>query len=85
MNLNQNRAQLRGKKLDKECYKALISTHECGIKDNRKYCLGLIDASTECLLPKCNACSAHVSNVTLIESEGSDEKRNEKRQSLSNL
>ena len=70
MTLNQNRGQLRGEKLDKDCYKAQISTHECGIKDNRKFCYGLIDASTECLLPKCIECGAHVSNATMIESEG---------------
>ena len=60
MNLNQNRAQLRVRKLDSDCHKANISTHECGIKDNRKFCLGLEDASTECLLPKCRECGAHV-------------------------
>lgn len=69
MNLNQNRAQLRGKKLDEDCYIANISTNECGIKDNRKFCLGLDDASTKCLLPKCRECNAHVSKAT-CESEG---------------
>jgi len=69
MKLNQNRTQLRGKKLDRDCCKANISTNECGIEDNRKYCYGLEDASTECLLPKCRECGAHVSKAT-CESEG---------------
>jgi hypothetical protein len=61
MNLNQNRAQLRGRELDDDCHKANISTNECGIKDNRKFCYGLEDA---CLLPKCRKCGAHVSKAT---------------------
>ena len=69
MEFNQNRAQLRGKKLDKDCYNANISTNEWGSKDHRKHCYGLEDASTECLLPKCRECGAHVSNAKMIESE----------------
>jgi hypothetical protein len=59
-----NRSQLRGEKLDADCRKANISTNECGIKDNRKFCYGLEDASTECLLFKCRKCGAHVSKAT---------------------
>ena len=34
--MTKSRAQLRGKPLDKDCYKARISTHEYGPNDNRK-------------------------------------------------
>lgn len=70
MKLNQNRGQLRGKKLDKDCYKATTSTNECGHHDNRKFCLGLNDASTDYLLQKCIECGAHVSNAEMVGSEG---------------
>lgn len=61
--INQNRSELRGKKLDRDCHGATISTNECGWDDDRKFCLGLNDASTDCLLEKCIDCGAHVSNA----------------------
>lgn len=42
-----SRAKLRGKKLDADCKNAKITTNECGTEDNRKFCYGLLDMSTE--------------------------------------
>ena len=61
-----SRVDLRGKRLDEDCRKARISTNECGINDDRKFCLGLIEMSTECLIEKCIKCNAHVSNVKML-------------------
>ena len=55
-----NRAKLRGKPLEKNCKKARLSTHECGIKDNRIFCYGLIDGATEELIEECRDCKANV-------------------------
>ena len=57
-----SRAQLRGRPLDKDCEKAEISKHESGPDDNRCFCYGLIDLSTELLLDKCRNCGACVMN-----------------------
>lgn len=57
------RAGLRGKPLDEDCKKAKISTHEYGPEDNRKYCYGLIEMSTEETLEKCNKCGAFAFNA----------------------
>ena len=46
------RADLRGKPLDKDCKIAKISTNEYGPEDNRKYCYGGIEMSTEETLEK---------------------------------
>ena len=46
------RDDLRGKPLDKDCKIAKISTNEYGPEDNRKYCYGLIEMSTEETLEK---------------------------------
>ena len=58
-----SRADLRGKPLDKDCKIAKISTNEYGPEDNRKYCYGLIEMSTEETLEKCNKCGAFVFNA----------------------
>lgn len=55
---------MRGKLLDEECYKAKISSNECGPKDTRKFCYGLMDMSTEEHLEKCIECGAYVNNAT---------------------
>lgn len=57
------RAKLRGKPLDDDCKTAIISTHEYGMEDNRKFCYGLMEMSTEELIDKCRTCKAHVDNA----------------------
>ncbi len=55
-----SRAKLRGKPLDKDCKKANRTTNEWGPEDNRVFCYGLIDYTTESFLPKCRECKANV-------------------------
>ncbi len=55
-----SRATLRGSKLEKFCQKAKTSCNEFGLHDNRVYCYGLIDNSTEELIKECKHCKAHV-------------------------
>lgn len=59
----KTRVDLRGKPLDKDCKNAKISTNVYGIDDNRKFCYGLCDASTEEPLEKCNKCGAFEYNA----------------------
>ena len=55
------RADLRGSRLIKDiCYKAQISHNECGAKDNRQFCYGLIDKQTDELIDECYNCKANV-------------------------
>lgn len=61
--MKNDRATLRGKPLDDDCKKAKISKHEYGMNDNRCFCYGLIDMSTEELLPKCIKCGAYCLNA----------------------
>lgn len=65
MNL-RGRAELRGKPLDEDCKKANISTHEFGMSDNRKFCYGIYEMSTEETLDKCKSCGAYVYNAKPI-------------------
>jgi hypothetical protein len=58
-----SRRQLRGKKLDDDCKKANTTTNEYGQYDNRQFCYGLIDRSTESHLEKCKECRAFVDNA----------------------
>lgn len=58
--MNDYRTKLRGKKLESFCQKAQISTNECGLQDNRKYCYGLIDKRTDELIEECANCKANV-------------------------
>ena len=58
----RGRAAQRGKPLDEDCRKANISTHEYGMEDDRKFCLGLMDMRTEDLLDKCRECGAYCIN-----------------------
>lgn len=61
--MKNDRASIRGKHLDDDCKKAKISRHEYGMDDNRCFCYGLIDMSTEALLPKCIECGAYCLNA----------------------
>jgi len=71
----KGRAKIRGKSLDEDCKKAIISTHEYGPDDNRKFCYGLYEMSTEETLEKCNICKAFVYNAKepLKEEQSDDE------------
>ena len=57
-----NCAILRGEKLDDDCKKA-NTTNEYGPQDNRLFCYGLVDCSTESYLEKCINCGAFVDNA----------------------
>lgn len=59
----RGRAELRGKPLDDDCKIAIISTHEYGMEDNRKFCYGLMEMTTEEVLEKCKGCKAFVDNA----------------------
>lgn len=59
----RGRAEQRGIPLDNDCRKANISTHEYGMSDNRKFCLGLKDCMTDDLLDKCRECGAYCMNA----------------------
>lgn len=53
-----SRAKMRGK--------AKISTNESGPQDNRLFCYGLVDCSTDDYLKKCIECGAFVENAKPI-------------------
>ena len=57
-----NRAIVRGKRLDKDCMRANTSSHEYGADDDRIFCFGLYDKSSEELLEKCENCKALAGN-----------------------
>lgn len=59
-----NRAKLRGKKLDEDCKRAYTSSHEYGLDDDRIFCYGLVDYSTDELIEKCKNCKALAYNAT---------------------
>lgn len=59
-----NRAKIRGKKLDEDCKRAHTSTHEYGPDDDRVFCYGFVDYSTDELLEKCQNCKALAWNAT---------------------
>ena len=60
-----SRAKLRGKPLDSDCKQAHSTTHECGMKDDRVYCYGLLkDMSTWQIREKCRECGAYIDNIT---------------------
>ena len=54
---------LRGEKLDDDCRKASVTINEYGPQDNRLFCYGLIDCSTDDYLKKCIECGAFVDNA----------------------
>ncbi len=59
----KGRAIMRGKRLDRECYKASPTTNEYGELDKRVFCLGLMDASTEEECEECRVCNAFWRNA----------------------
>lgn len=65
-----NRAQLRGKPLIPYfCVNARTTTHESGDNDNRIFCHGFIDCSTEELCDECYKCKANVRYAEPMEDE----------------
>ena len=64
-----NRAILRGKKLDDDCKKANTTINEYGPQDNRVFCYGLVDCSTDSYLEKCITCVVFINNAKPIEGE----------------
>lgn len=62
-----SRADLRGRKLEKFCAEANASTNEFRSGDNRVFCYGLNDASTEELIDECKNCKANVIYAVPIE------------------
>lgn len=62
-----SRAKLRGKKLDEDCKRACTTTNEYGPDDDRVFCYGLIDCSTDDLIEKCRNCKALAYNATPLE------------------
>lgn len=65
------RAQLRGERLEKDCYRAKTTTHEYGVNDNRVFCYGLVDLEFESLphIPMCENCAALVWNSEPMEGD----------------
>lgn len=59
----RTREDMRGRMLDRDCYRANISKYEDGPADDRCYCYGLIDRMTEDYLPKCYECGAFALNA----------------------
>jgi hypothetical protein len=59
-----SRAKLRGKELDKDCKTSNTTSHEYGLDDDRVFCYGLVDYSTDELIEKCKNCKALVYNAT---------------------
>lgn len=64
-----NRAQLRGKPLDRNCKKARTEPHQYGQNDDRVFCSGLINYENDEFLPKCRDCGAFVDNAMPPENE----------------
>ena len=55
-----SRKKLRGKGLDKDCKTAHTTSHEYGLDDDRVFCYGLGDPSTDEPLEKCKMCNAFI-------------------------
>ena len=66
----RTREDMRGRMLDRDCYRAEISKHEGGPDDDRCFCYGLVDKMTGDYLPKCQECGAFVSNATPMAERG---------------
>ena len=62
-----NRAELRGKKLEYFCKDANTTKNEFGKNDNRIFCYGLNDKSTEELIDECKKCKANVIHAEPLE------------------
>ena len=59
----RTRAQMRGRRLDPMCKRAKVSRHEFGESDDRCFCYGLVDKTTDEYLPECRKCGAFVFNA----------------------
>lgn len=57
------RAELRGKPLNRDCYKANTTTGEYGKEDNRVFCYGLYQDRMEEIREECLNCNAYVNNA----------------------
>lgn len=67
-----SRAKLRGKKLDEDCKSCCTSSHEYGLDDDRVFCYGMVDYSTDELIEKCKMCNAFIDNITPLEKQEKD-------------
>lgn len=63
------RAELRGKPLNRDCYKANTTTGEYGKEDNRVFCYGLYKDKMEELREECLNCKAYVMNAEPLKKE----------------
>lgn len=70
-----DRATVRGKPLDEDCYRANRATNEYGENDDRVFCYGLYkEQSVTDICDKCLKCKAFVNNAEPpTESEGKNE------------
>lgn len=66
----RTREDMRGKMLDRDCYRAEISRHEGGLDDDRYFCYGLVDKATDDYLSKCHECGAFAHNATPLAERG---------------
>ena len=66
----RTREDMRGKMLDRDCYRAEISRHEGGPNDDRCFCYGLVDKATDDYLSKCHECGAFAHNATPLAERG---------------
>ena len=57
------RAELRGKPLDSDCYRANKSLHESGFNDDRVFCYGLYKDMADEIKDKCKECKAFAGNA----------------------
>ena len=69
-----SRAKIRGKKLDEDCKRTCTSSHEYGPDDDRVFCYGLEDLSTDEPFEKCKMCNAFIDNITPLEKQEKDHK-----------
>ena len=60
----RTREDMRGRMLDRDCYRAEVSKYEGGSGDDRCFCYGLVDKMTEDYLSKCCECGAFAHNAT---------------------
>ena len=64
-----SRAKIRGEKLDEDCKRCCTSSHEYGPDDDRVFCYGMVDYSTDEIIEKCKNCKAYVFNATPMATE----------------
>ena len=63
------RADLRGKPLNRDCYRANTTTNEYGKEDNRVFCYGLYKDKMEEIREECFSCNAYVMNAYPLKKE----------------